>query len=643
MHYVEVFVAEAGYQKLEPLTYSSQDKLPAGTLVLVPYGRKAVAGFVFQSVNKPNFATKSILQILSDKRLPPKTRAFYEWISGYYPSGSGALTQLFIPSGLQTKPRSVAEPKLSSSVPLPALTSQQKTVLHELETAKKHSFLLHGETGSGKTRIYIERSKTTLANNKSVLILTPEISLIPQLQKTFNEQFGAKVVTIHSGLTKVTRNRHWLRIINTAEPLVVIGTRSALFSPLADIGLVVVDEMHEPAYKQEQAPRYHGLRAAGALAKLHGAEIIYGSATPPIIEHYIAEATHMPILHMTETARAASKVTRTIVDIKDKKLFSRHPYISDPLLSALEFSLMQHKQSLLFLNRRGTARLILCQVCGWQAMCPRCDTPLTYHGDNHTMRCHTCGYRGSPPYDCPTCGSDDISYRSVGTKALVDSLHTLLPHALIKRFDTDNFEDEKLGKHFDAVHKGEVDILVGTQMLGKGLDLPKLSLVGIINADVGLNMPDFSAAERSYQLLHQAIGRVGRGHTKGEVIVQTFNPKNPMLIAAVKQDWKQLYGREIVERRQFGFPPFRFLLKIDVSRKTAKSAEEYAAKLYSHIRKTKLPIELSDPAPAFYERSHGSYHWQLIIKSKQRPALVEIINNLPSGNYTYDLDPINLL
>ncbi|MDQ3065474.1 MAG: primosomal protein N' [bacterium] len=642
MFYYEVFVAEAGYTKPAALTYSSKLSLPAGSVVLVPFGRKNITGFIKSKTDKPEFATKHVIQLLVDEILPPNILKFHSWISDYYPAGSGAIAQLFLPSGLDIKHRHITE-RPSEKLSLPSLTNQQKLVMETITLSDKKSFILHGATGSGKTRIYIEQAKKIIEIGDSVMILTPEISLVPQIAQSFIEQFGSKVVVMHSGLTKATRNRNWLKILHSTKPLVIIGTRSALFSPIKKLGLIVVDEMHEPAYKQEQSPRYYGLRAAGALANIHGAISLYGSATPTITEYFIAKQTGLTILEMNKTAKLPQKVTRTILDIKDKNLFNRHPVISDPMLSAIEQNLINKRQSLIFLNRRGTARLILCQSCGWNALCPRCDLPLTYHGDNHTMRCHTCGYRGNPPYSCPDCGSDNIIYRSIGTKALVESLQKLLPEAIIKRFDTDNFAAEKLDKHFEAIQKGEVDIIVGTQMIGKGLDLPKLNLVGIINADAGLHMPDFSAAERSYQLLHQAIGRVGRGHAIGEVIVQTYNPKNPMLIAAVTQNWHQLYTQELEERKRFGFPPFRYLLKIDVNRKTARTAEQFTLKLHKHIHEMKLAIEISDPAPAFYEKTHGTFHWQLVIKSNQRTRLTELISKLPTGDYTYDLDPINLL
>lgn len=644
MRYFEVYVAESGYQKSEPLTYAHPDNLPVGSLVLVPFGRKHVSGFVVREVSKPDFPTKPVEAVLGDKPLPDVPRRFHAWMSLYYPSGSGAITQLFVPSGLQVKPRALKTPQPSAtSAELPDLTPQQQTILHQIDSTPTRTFLLHGETGSGKSRIYFESVRQTITAGKSALLLVPEISLVPQLSELFTAHFGAQVAVLHSGLSKAARNRNWLRILHAEEPMIIIGTRSALFAPIAQLGLIAVDEMHEPAYKQESAPRYYALRAAAQLARLHDAKIIYGSATPPIMEYYVASQTGATILRMSETAKPTAPVTRSIVDLKQVNLFTRHRYLSDQLLDALAARLARREQSLLFLNRRGTARAVLCQDCGWQALCPRCDMPLTYHGDHHRMRCHTCGYSTTPPYACPQCNGDDIVYQSLGTKALVEALHSLFPEALIRRFDTDNLAADQLHRQYDSIKAGEVDILVGTQMLGKGLDLPKLSLVGVVNADTSLSMPDFSSNERGYQLLHQAIGRVGRGHTAGEVIVQSFNPSSPLLQAAIRQEWHMLYESELAERERFGFPPFYFLLKLTVSRRTSQAAESYLAKLHQVIRSLPLKLKIDEPTPGFYERSHGRYNWQLVIRARDRGQLLQVIANLPAGDYTYDLDPLNLL
>lgn len=643
MHYYLVMVTEVGYQKPDPLTYVSARVCSPGDVVTVPFGRKSVAAIVIDKTPKPLFETKQIGDNLTSKPLPAQSLQLIEWMTKYYPSGSGALASLFVPSGLaQNRREPKADTKKVVSKELPPLTTEQLRIVDEIKGSKKRSFLLHGETGTGKTRVYMERARVALEAEKSVLVLTPEIALVPQLADTFRAVFGDRVVVIHSGLGKSARNRNWLRILEATEPLIVIGTRSALFAPLQNTGLIVVDEMHEPAYKQEQAPYHYGLRVAGQLARLYNAEIIYGSATPPVVEYYIAEATESPILRMTETALVSTSIKKTMVDLKDSKQFGRHQYFSDDLLAAITKRLAQNEQSLLFHNRRGTARLVICQTCGWQAVCPQCDTALVYHNDTHLMRCHTCGYSASPPYSCPTCQSDDILYRSLGTKALVDVLQQFFPEAIIKRFDTDNTAEEQLARNYDDVREGKVDILVGTQMLGKGLDLPRLSLVGVINADSGLSMPDYSSSERNYQLLHQAIGRVGRGHIDGEVIVQSFNPESPVLQAALRQDWHAMYTSELAERRQFRFPPFAYILKISVGRKTAASAEQFAKKLHRAILDMSLPVQANEPTPSFYERSGGRYNWQIIIKAKQRGQLVDIVTRLPKGDYSYDLDPINL-
>lgn len=646
MHYYEVFVAEPTYQKNEPLTYSSDKRLSRGAIVRAPYRNKAVMGFVARKVEKPNFATKPVELMPELPAMPGPLLRLHAWLLGYYPSGSGAITRLFLttlktPRKTRTAPTAALTAQTSS---LPPLTQQQAAAFKQLQSANQKAFLLHGETGSGKTRLYIETVIETYTSGHSAIILTPEISLVPQLAEAFQAVFGDYVITLHSGLTNAERTKNWRFISQSKHPLIVIGTRSALFAPLTSIGLIVIDEMHEPAYKQESAPRYHALRVAAKLAQLHNARIIYGSATPSVTEYYYAAQKGLPILRLTQTAKQAPSVARQVVDLRDKSNFSTHPYISNAAIQAIKKRLQAGEQSMLFLNRRGTARQILCKACGWQALCPKCDLPLTLHADNHTIRCHVCGYTSSPPYDCPECHATDIIYRSLGTKSLVSSLQKLFPEARIRRFDTDNLATDTLAKHYETIKAGETDILVGTQMLGKGLDLPKLSLVVMVNADTSLHMPDFSSNERSYQLLHQAIGRVGRGHLpNSEVIVQSYQPNNPLLKAALTQDWQALYDHEIKERQLFRFPPFCFLLKISASRRSSASAESFMNKLYDHIIAQRLPVEVQHPTPSFYEKTHGKYNWQIIIKAKQRTHLTNLIATLPPGDYTYDLDPINLL
>lgn len=668
MGFYEIYVASARYQKMEPLTYASGLDLHAGDVVVVPFGNQQVLGFIQTAVAKPSFACKPIIRRLDDVVLPSALPKLFDWILQYYPSGSGVLTQTFLPSSLLTKKaetllnideytevNATMLQKLTStkksaklSAELPPLRPQQAAALKIIATSTSHHFLLHGETGTGKTRIYIERAQAAINAGKSALILTPEIGLTPQLAKDFTQQFADRVIIMHSNLTAKTRRELWLRIAHATEPLVIIGPRSALFTPIKNLGLVVMDEFHEPAYKQEQAPHYQAVRVAARLAKLHGAEVIYGSATPPIAEYFLAEHTGMPIIRMTaDTPVNTPLVTTKIVNLSDKSDFSRHPFLSNTLLSAIERALVNKEQVLMYLNRRGTARQVLCQNCGWQALCPNCDLPLTYHGDGHTLRCHTCGHRATAPLSCPICSSTDLQYRTMGTKALLETLQGFFPHARLQRFDTDLGVAERMDKHYAKVRAGEVDILVGTQMLGKGLDLPKLGLVGVVAADTSLYLPDFTAAERSYQLLHQVLGRVGRGHVLksggGTVIIQTYIPENPILQAAVAKDYAAFYKAELIERQTFLFPPFCYLLKITASRKTTESAEKAIKALHRQLETTKLKLRLSDPAPSYFEHTHGMYHWQLILKATDRKELLKALQSLKPGNWTYDLDPANLL
>jgi primosomal protein N' (replication factor Y) len=416
-----------------------------------------------------------------------------------------------------------------------------------------------------------------------------------------------------------------------------------LFVPLKDIGLVVVDEAHDSAYKQDQAPRYNTLRVASKVAQLHHSRLVFGSATPLISEYYVATKKNVPIVRMQGLATSSEHSTPEIivVDATKREEYSRDPYLSTPLLNAIKNSLAEKTQSLIFLNRRGTARLVLCQNCGWQALCPNCDLPLTYHGDKHLMRCHTCGYAQNIVLNCPVCSSVDIIFRSIGTKALTASLEKLFPEARIERFDADNAKTDRLESNFEAVHSGEIDILVGTQLLIKGHDLPQLGLVGVVAADSSLYFPDYTAEEQTYELLTQVIGRVGRGHRRGTAIIQSYHPDSAALGAAITKDWDSFYHQQLEERRLFLFPPFCHILKLSCARKSSTSAQKSAQSLANTLKKSKGLI-ISGPSPAFIEHRLGLYHWQIVVKAKQRAHLLDVVEKLPA-NWTYDLDPINLL
>lgn len=643
MQFYEVFVSELKYQKDEPLTYSYDQTLETGDLVSVPFGSHEVSGFVYRKVTKPSFKTKQINEKYPCKPLHPSLIKLHQWMLNFYPYGSGPISKLFLPNiGKFNQTTSNSVVNITAKATLPPLTKEQARAINIINQSGKKSFLLHGETGSGKTRIYQELAKQTLSNNQSIVILVPEISLVNQTYDSFVD-ICDNVVILHSGLTKKQQRDNWQSLHETANPTVLMGTRSAIFAPIHNLGLVVIDEMHENTYKQDSSPRYSALRVAAKRSSLCNAQIVYGSATPSISEYFMAEKFDIPIIKLTQKAKKSNQITKTIIDIKDRNSFSLDPYISNKLIKALEARLKNQEQSMLFLNRRGTAKQILCQNCGWQALCPRCDLPMTLHADVHKIRCHTCGYSQNPIYSCPECKNNNITYRSIGTKAIVDSVKKLLPEANIKRFDTDNSTAEKLSNHFDDIKSGKIDIVVGTQMLGKGLDLPKLSLVGIINADISLSMPDFSSVEKNYQLIHQAIGRVGRGHIDGEVILQTFHPNDKIIKSAINHDWQTLYKQEIIEREKFHFPPFKFIAKISASRKKNDVAEKFLINLRQSILQLDNSLDISNPIPSFYQKTADKYNWQIIIRTNRRKNLTQIIKQLPPGNFNVDIDPINLL
>jgi primosomal protein N' (replication factor Y) len=652
--YYKVLVGSAQYHGNEALTYSSDTNLPLYSVVRVPLQKLSALGIVTEKVSKPTFATKNIIENYNLPTLPAALPQIIGWLRENYPAPLGVTTLTALPGQLTPKlidevQGILAPPKINNEN-LPRLTDEQQTVLTSIN--KPDTYILHGDTGTGKTRIYIELAARAIADNKSVIILTPEISLTSQLAQNFKNVFGERVIVVHSGLTPKARQTTWLQILkssqNSETPVIVLGPRSALFSPVSSVGLIVVDESHEPAYKQEQAPHYQAVRVASQLAGLHQSTLILGSATPSVSDYFIAEQKQKPILRMTIPAQNIdnknSEVTTELIDLKNRDNFTRSQYLSDALIASIKTSLSHGEQSLIYLNRRGTARVILCHNCGWQAVCPHCDLPLTYHHDLHQLQCHTCGFHQDVPTSCPECGNTEIIFKVVGTKAIEEEVRKLFSQARVMRFDTDNKKAERFEQNYDAVRSGDVDILVGTQLLAKGLDLPKLTTLGVVIADTSLTFPDYSAEERTYQLLNQVIGRVGRGHSERErIIVQSYDPDRAVIRSALASDYASFYEAELTERKLFNFPPFIYALKLSCRRASNKGAEAACEQFLYSLRELRLPLLVDGPTPSFHALVAGKYEWQLIVKSKQRRALLQVIAALPKSGWSYDIDPINLL
>lgn len=643
MNYYLVAPGTGRYHGAEPLTYASDSVLQPGSIVTVPLGKVSSLGFIVAAVAKPDFATKPLSHHPAIPPIPEQLLRTWNWMRQYYPGPISSHTQLLLPPAV---PKRIPEttllaPHTSKTYFSQHPLTQQQTVAHaQIEPSGTH--LIHGDTGSGKTRLYIESIREALAAGQSSIVLTPEISLTSQLARNLQRAFGDGVVVVHSQLTVAARRDLWLQVARTTHPLIVVGPRSALFLPLRDVGLIVLDESHEQAYKQESAPQYHASRVAGVLGAEHNARVLLGSATPPLSDYELARSKQRPIIRLTGSAiESDHKTTIELVDMRDTGNRSKGSF-SRQLMSAIKVSLDAGEQSLVFINRRGTARLVLCQQCGWQSTCPRCDIALTYHGDEFKMRCHTCGHQEQVPLACPSCNFADIVMKSAGTKAIVDELQHAFPEARIARFDTDNLTGERFHERYDEVIGNEVDIIVGTQLIAKGLDLPRLTTLGVLNADTSLSIPDFSAGERTYQLIHQLVGRIGRGHRPGTAIIQTYNPDHPIIKAAAAKDWTSYYAYETRERRQYQFPPYTYLLKASCRRASAKSAEAQATKVANALEAAKLSIRVDGPAPAFREKVSGKFAWQLVLRSNSRAALLQAAQLLPK-DWSHDIDPVNLL
>jgi primosomal protein N' (replication factor Y) len=371
-----------------------------------------------------------------------------------------------------------------------------------------------------------------------------------------------------------------------------------------------------------------------------------GTATPLISDYYLFMNKKIPIIRMIKSAVSSSVEKNPkikIINLTDKSFFTKSVWLSDIMLESIKDSLQANEQSLVFLNRRGTAAAIICYSCGWRALCPNCNTSLTYHEDNHMIICHSCGYKQIPPSMCPVCQSHDITYKGVGTKAVEAELRKFFPSYNIKRFDRDNSAKDSLQKNYLDISRGKTDIIIGTQIITKGLDLPKLTTVGIVLAEQSLIFPDFSSEEKSYQTLLQVIGRVGRGHRdSSKIIIQTYDPNSKTLLAAMSKDYDTFYNDQLNSRKKYLFPPFVFLLKIYCKKPSPNKAKNDCIQLIKQIRELHISVKISDPAPAFHEKVSGKYVWQFVIKSRNRQNLLNIISNIPS-DWFYDIDPNDLL
>ena len=545
----------------------------------------------------------------------------------------------------------------------PVLTAPQQSAWSEIESAMRRqafgsppeTFLLHGVTGSGKTELYLQAAQEALRRGRGVLILVPEIALTPQTVQRFLKRFPGQVGLVHSRLSEGERYDTWRRA-RLGRIQVIIGPRSALFAPLPNIGLIVVDECHDGSYYQSEPPFYQAVNAARLYAGLCGAVCLLGSATPPVeLRQQAGTGGRLRLLELPEPILSASErspaPSRTlapvrVVDMRTELRSGNRGIFSRTLTTALAAVLANGQQAILFLNRRGTATYIFCRDCGAVLRCPRCETALTYHSSPVRLLCHHCGYERQMPTQCAVCGSGQIRQYGLGSEKVEAEVQALFPKARVLRWDWETTRQKDAHEiilgHFVA-HRA--DVLVGTQMLAKGLDLPLVTLVGIVLAEVGLNLPDPFATERTFDVLTQVAGRAGRSALGGQVVLQTFQPEHYVIQAAADQDYAAFYTRELEYRRQLGYPPFSRLVRLEVRDRQAGRAEAAAKTMASKVARWieeqgRRATTLIGPVPCYFTRLDGCYRWQLLLAG---PDPASLLQGKDLSGWRVEVDPVSLL
>ena len=601
VHYIDVILPLA---IRDCYTYSIPDGLsmPApGARVLVPLMRKQVRGIVLREHTEPvdaDFAAK-IKPILSVSEtapvVSPEQLALWQWMSSYYMCTLGEVMAAALPSGLDNRLLNPPKRRRAHLAPYdgpiepmhplsPAQTKSVDEIVH-FWAQGKDIVLLHGVTSSGKTDMYIHLIQSQLEAGKNVLYLVPEIALTTQLTSRLQHIFGDQLTVYHSRFTDAEREELYLASARP-EPHVVIGARSAIFLPIPNISLVIVDEEHDPSYKQaEPAPRYHARAAAILLGQIHKAKVLLGTATPSVESYYLAQKGVYGLVTLTERFGGVELPDIRLIDLKRQyERKEMYGHFSDPLVARIRETLADNKQVILFQNRRGYAPQLQCVSCGQPPRCVQCDVPMTLHLRAKELRCHYCGYHAPIPPVCPQCGGE-LKSVGFGTERIEDEIQALFPEARVLRMDLDSTRSKTAYQDIiNAFSRHECDILVGTQMVTKGLHFDDVRLVAVLNADPLFNQPDFRAYERAFQMLEQVAGRAGRKGTKGEVWIQTFDTKNAVLEMVRNHDYEALYRQQTAEREMFHYPPFHRIIRIQMRDHNAARVQAVAMQLQAHLK-----------------------------------------------------------
>ncbi len=630
-------------------------EIPVGVRVAAPFGSRKMNGFVIKTgVPEPegDFKIKEISRCIDKEPVFSKREAeLASWIAGMYFCSQGEALSAMLPGG---KRESLMPALEEFSLPVKkeiTLSDEQKSAIDGILSTEGGISYLSGITGSGKTEVFLRIAEAVLSQGQGVIYLVPEISLTHQLVEEVSHRFGKGVAVLHSSLTPSQKLVEWMKI-KKGEARFVIGARSAIFAPVPDIGLIIIDEEHEGAYKSSSKPRYHARQVAMRIISSEGARLVMGSATPSL------EAWHMVrsgvIKGYNLSARLSGGALPSIELIDMKKY---NGSISAPLEKALRDTADEGRQSILFLNRRGFSYFFHCRTCGYEARCRNCSVSLTYHKHRNRLVCHYCGYSEKPVDVCPECGSLDTGYSGFGTEMIEDDLKQMFPSLRIERVDTDSVKQRgSLKDVLDRFKRGEIDILLGTQMVAKGLNFPGVKLVGIVLADTGLHLPDFRSYERTFNLIVQVSGRAGRYIPDGRVLIQTFKPENQAVQLAASIDSEAFYNNELETRKMLGFPPYARLFRIVFRGKNEERVFETADRFAGRLDYTKAGIddngetETLGPAECPISMIAGNYRAQIIIRTSQFNKVHALLSGailqfkVPSGIYLEtDVDPVSLL
>ena len=538
-----------------------------------------------------------------------------------------------------------ANRNFKKTTPLMLTTNQQKIIepiFSSIHQEEHKTFLIHGVTGSGKTEVYLQSIAEVLKEGKEAIVLVPEISLTPQMVQRFKERFGSLVAVLHSGLSKGEKYDEWRKIHNGSVK-VVVGARSAIFAPFKNIGIIIIDEEHEATYKQDENPRYHARDVAIKRASYYKCPLILGSATPSLESYARARKGVYHLLSMLERVNELKLPSVEIIDMRDELKSGNRSMFSKLLYEKLSERLARGEQSVLFLNRRGYSTFVMCRECGYVAECPHCDISLTYHHTSRSLKCHYCGHEERMPKSCSSCRSEHIRFFGSGTQKVEEEISKVLPGARVIRMDVDT--TRKKGAHeklLTAFSEGKADILLGTQMIAKGLDFPNITLVGVLAADSMLNLPDFRASERTFQLLTQVSGRAGRHQLPGEVVIQTYTPEHYSIDLVRNHDFITFFEKEMTARRLQSYPPYYYVTVIQVSHLEITKVIEVTGKIAEFVKRSlsNQAIVLG-PVVASIPRIKDRYRYQCMIKYKNEPTLVKTLKEIIE-NYKREINQGNL-